>query len=289
MELSNKMIYILLTSTFFSFSVFSSVLTQYGDTNIFKKTENSNSAVVLSCNEFPKEIIEETSSPQESKDNCWWLDSGAIFRGDINSGSTNIGELPLNSYWRKVYFVTNPVDTDNGLHPQNIFRFINQEKWKNNIQSLSFKITKYHLSQSPNRNVSNGVLLMSHYQDGNNLYYAGLRVDGTAVIKKKINGVYITLGSKKYDTQSYDPQLNPIILPMNRWISEKFITQTTDDDSVRLKLFADLTGNGNWELLLDVKDTIASSGAPPIREEGNVGIRSDFMDVEFNNYKVEKL
>ena len=37
------------------------------------------------------------------------------------------------------------------------------------------------------------MLLFNRYQDGQTLYYGGVRVDGAAVIKKKLAGVYTTL------------------------------------------------------------------------------------------------
>jgi hypothetical protein len=290
MAFGSKMTYLLLTSTIFSFTIFTSLFTKYSEVNIIMPNSTSTLSIKRDCSEFSKGTLEETSSQIESRDECWWLDSGALFNVTTVSAGTITGELPVNSYWRKVYNLNNPIDTDFGLHPQNIFRLINKSKWQNSIQSISFKIDRYNLSGSPNRNMSNGVLLMSHYLDSNNLYYAGLRVDGTAVIKKKINGYYITLGSNKYDTlNTYNESTNPILLPTGRWIGEKFITQTDGNNSVRLKFFADVSGNGDWKLLLDVRDSETSSGAPPITREGNVGIRSDFMDIEFNNYKIEKI
>lgn len=241
------------------------------------------------CKYFNSDVLTEASSPEESGDKCWWLDSGASFSVLGGIGKTVLGELATTSFWRIKYETNNPADTDEGFHPQNIFRLVNKNKWQDSNQEVLFKIDKYNLSQSKNRNESNGVLLMSHYLDADNLYYAGLRVDGFAVIKKKINGKYITLGEKKYSNVKYNKQSGLVSLPMNKWIGEKLETKNNSDDTVELILYVDLSGSGEWQELLDLRDSLRSSGAPPLISAGNTGIRSDFMDVEFSNYKVEKI
>jgi hypothetical protein len=40
---------------------------------------------------------------------------------------------------------------------------------------------------------------------------------------------------------------------------------------------------------LEKKDEGNSFGESPFLKEGYAGIRTDFMDVEFNNYKIEEI
>jgi hypothetical protein len=240
------------------------------------------------CDSFVTGILEEAESLEKSADKCWWLDSGGIFNVKNGVSETIQGDLNPESYWKQIYQKNNPTDTDQGLHPQNIFRLVNKSKWQNISEQLLFRIKKYNQSTSPNRNATNGVLLMSRYVDGNNLYYAGLRVDGLAVIKKKINGTYITIASKQFANPP-NGKLESTALPLDRWIGEKFVTTNNPDGSVRLQFFADLSGSGEWQLLLDVNDTTSMSGFKPINDPGNIGIRTDFMDVEFSNFRVETL
>ncbi|HEX7586535.1 MAG TPA: hypothetical protein VF390_02800, partial [Patescibacteria group bacterium] len=147
----------------------------------------------ISSESETKIILEESSSMKKSKSPDWWLNSGGIMLSNSQEFSTNFGPLPKDSSWRKLYFKTNPKDTDDGYYPQNLFRLVTNDKWENFSQSVYFNINKLNLSESKNRNESNGVLLFNRYLDGNNLYYIGLRVDGEAVIKKKIAGKYYTL------------------------------------------------------------------------------------------------
>src|SRR3990172_10201649 len=123
----------------------------------------------------------------------WWLSSGAYLHVGSGVGSTIQGTLPSNDYWRRYYAQTSATDTDNGYRPQNLFRLVTRSRWQNFRQQIYFRIRRDNLSASPNRNASNGLLLMSRYLDQNNLYYAGIRVDGAAVIKKKYLGKYYTM------------------------------------------------------------------------------------------------
>ena len=116
-------------------------------------------------------ILYESGSESASTSPYFWLNSGAklIIANEI--GKTIQNELPVNDYWRLNYLHDNPIDTDNGLHPQNIFRVLTRSKWQNVKQIMSFKITKDELSSSPNRDSHNGLLLMTRYIDSNNLYF----------------------------------------------------------------------------------------------------------------------
>jgi hypothetical protein len=100
--------------------------------------------------------------------------------------STVTGNLPTNNAWRQIYQSSDPIDTDSGYHPQNLFRLVTRSKWGGNIsQQISVKTTALNQSVSLERNAWSGILLFNRYQDGNNLYYAGIRDDGHAVIKSK--------------------------------------------------------------------------------------------------------
>ncbi len=230
-------------------------------------------------------ILYESGSPDESSSPYFWLNSGAklIIKG--GRGMTIQGDLPTNDYWRKLYSSSNPLDTDNGYHPQNIFRLTSRTKWQNIGQSVYFKIIQDQLSSSPNREEYNGLLLMSRYnQDGSTLYYAGLRVDGYAVIKKKINGQYSTLAYVKIFPGVYNRSTNPNLLPKNTWLGLRSETKTNPDGSVTLSLYLDKNWNGVWTLIAQTTDK-----ANPITNQGYTGIRTDFMDVVFDNYDLRNI
>ena len=150
-------------------------------------------------------------------------------------------------------------------------------------QEMYFRILNDNLSESPNRNVSNGVLLMSSYQDQYNLYYAGLRVDGTAIIKKKRNGEYTTLAQEKIFPGEYGRSSNPNLLPKNQAIGIRMETRNTGA-GVDISLYTDLDGSGEWELAASAMDE-PNPLKGPLYGPGFAGIRTDFMDVEFWGYR----
>lgn len=232
----------------------------------------------------------EAGSLDSSSSPYWWLNSGAymVFKEDsrgFGRGFTNFGELPSNNYWRELYNRNNPVDTDNGYHPQNIFRLTTRSQWQDARQEAYFVIRENNLSESPNRNASNGLLLFNRYQDGDNLYYTGVRVDGSAVIKKKQNGQYTTLAQVKgIYPGSYNNSDNPNLLPKDKWIGLRSEVVNQSNGSVSIKLYLDKGWSGNWELVAETVDR-----KNPITKQGYGGIRTDFMDVMFENYRYRDL
>ena len=232
--------------------------------------------------------LEEAGSMNDSTSPYWWVNSGAYLYLADGLGKTVAGELPTLNKWRVIYAASNPVDTDNGYHPQNIFRLVTRSKWQNFRQEAYFKIKRDNLSASTNRNSSNGLLLFDRYQDGNNLYYVGIRVDGAAVIKKKKNNSYYTLGYKKVFAGTYNKDSNPNLLPKNTWIGLRSETVNNPNGSVTIKLFMDNGRTGVWTQLLSVQDGGRGNGGAIITE-GYGGIRTDFMDVEFDDYRATKL
>lgn len=224
----------------------------------------------------------ESGSPYESANDNWWLSSGGVFHSEDGLGRTNRGDMGILNPWYWVYFRSNPLDTDKGFHPQNIFRLVETRTWENATQTIYFRIDETNESGSPNRNASNGVLLFSRYQSSDDLYYAGLRVDGQAVIKKKQNGTYHTLGSAPVvPEETYDRDQNPNLLPVDTWIGMRSEV-VTRDSRVELKLSIDIGRTGAWTEVLRVEDS-----NEPITEPGFAGIRTDFMDVSFDEYSVE--
>ena len=240
------------------------------------------------CDRFTEGVLEESDMPEHSMETCWWVDSGGVFFVENGKGTTLKGILPTEAVWRLKYAHNNPTDTNVGFRPQNIFRLINRKKWTNVSQEVLFKVKDYDKSPSQNRNMSNGILLMSRYVDSDNLYYAGLRVDGTAVIKKKADGQYVTLATARYiESAEYDIDENPLLLPKNKWIGERLVTKNNPDGSVNLKLYINMDDSNKWRLILDVDDSLASSGSSPFTTPGNIGIRSDFMDVDFSDFQAK--
>lgn len=228
--------------------------------------------------------LEESGSMKSSRNSNWWLNSGAYMYFGNGQAKSIQGDLPALSTWRVAYSLSNPLDTDNGYHPQNILRLVTRTKWQNFIQQAYFKINKDNLSASPNRNESNGLFLFNRYVDGNNLYYTGLRVDGAVVIKKKYRGNYYTMAYKKVLPGSYNRSTSPNLIPKNQWIGLKSQLQTTVN-GVEIKFWIDW-GNGQWVEALSTVDNGKSYGGAAISKEGFAGVRTDFIDFELKDYDI---
>jgi hypothetical protein len=202
-------------------------------------------------------------------------------------GSTIVGDLAGDDVWRLKYSKSNPADTDNGYRPQNIFRLVNRASWGNYSQQAYFRVKNSNQSKSENRNESNGLLFFNRYQDAFNLYYAGLRVDGYAVIKKKMDGVYYTMAYEPFiKGGKYDREDNHNLIPVNKWVGLKTEVDNISGERVRIRFFVDEVGVGNWVLAAEAIDDGKKYGGRPILEDGHGGIRTDFMDVEFRDYLV---
>lgn len=236
-----------------------------------------------------KMTLQEAGKMADSASPNWWLNSGGVMDMGIGTAQTNLGPLPDNSYWQKLYAKTNARDTDGGFYPQNIFRLVTRGKWQNLDQQLYFTIDALNLSTSEFRSESNGVLLFNRYYDGDNLYYAGVRVDGDAVIKKKIGGVYYTLAEKNIfsDGKKYDRTDNPNVLPLHQWMGIRSVVTNLGGSGVDVKLYADLKDTGIWQMLLETKDDGTVHKTAPLADFGHAGIRTDFMDVHFKDYQIK--
>lgn len=231
-------------------------------------------------------ILHETGSMSESSSPYFWLNSGGKLLIKNGTGSTILGALSSSDRWAKLYKSSSSVDTDQGKYPQNLFRLLTRSKWNNASQEIRFKIDSVNKTNTPNRDGYSGILLMSRYLDGNNLYYAGVRMDGGAVIKKKYNGKYYTLASKKQVFPgTYNKSSNPNLIPEDKWMRLKSDARTQSDGSVIITLSLD-RGNGKFETLLTVKDTKANGGGT-LTKDGYMGFRTDYMDVIFDNYRIQ--
>lgn len=234
--------------------------------------------------------LNEAGSITQSTSPYWWVNSGAMMKLASSTGQTVQGDLPATNPWRLTYLAANPLDTDNGYHPQNIFRLVSKSIWSNARLEAQFYIAKDNWSTSPNRNQSNGLLLMNRYAlDGQTLYYAGIRVDGTAVIKKKYHGTYYTMTQPRIFPGTYvlGGQVN--LLPHNEWIGLRSETITNANGSVTVNLYMKRAADASWNLIATaVDDGVKYGNTPPILS-GAAGIRTDFMDVQFDTFKADPL
>jgi hypothetical protein len=55
---------------------------------------------------------------------------------------------------------------------------------------------------------------------------------------------------------------------------------------VEIRLYVDIGNTGNWKLAVTAVDDGLSYGGDAIRDAGYGGIRTDFMDVSFESYRI---
>jgi hypothetical protein len=233
-----------------------------------------------------REIVE-TGTMNESTDHCWWLSSGGTLSIRQNVAQTIQGPLGPGSPWRERYSQSNPRDTDDGEHPQNLLRLVTKARWQNYRQEMRFRINRINPSESTERGEWSGVLLFMRYQDSGTLYYAGLRMDGRAVIKKKFAGKYTTLGQRQVfgGPHTYARQARPSLLPLEQWMDMAGVVRNQADGTVRIELYTRPQGDtGDWQIAVEAVDD--GRLTPAITEAGHGGIRADFMDAEFAAYTV---
>lgn len=232
--------------------------------------------------------LEETSSPAESTSPYWWLDSGGRLILAAGVGRTVSGPLPSADRWRLRYKQTSALDTGDGYYPQNLFRLVTKGSWHNLEQSVRVYLADLNLTNTPNRGEWSGVFLMSRYVNKDNLYYTGVRMDGAAVIKKKFAGTYYTLAYKPifgFGT-SYDRDTVPNLIPGKQWLGLKNTIITRSDGAVAIDFYLD-QGDG-YELVLSVVDD-GRGGVPAIKGAGRAGLRSDYLDVWYDDYRATEV
>ncbi len=228
--------------------------------------------------------LKEAGAMSQTTSPYWWLNSGAYMNLSGGICKTSYAELPSTDYWRVLYNQTSAVDTDNGYHPQNLFRLVTKSTWGGTVtQQVRFNMSKLNLSASDQRNAWSGVLLFNRYQSGQTLYYAGIRDDGHAVIKSKKNGTYVTLKEVPVFPGTYNRDTNPTLLPFNKWMKIKTVVSDVSG-GVKIDLYLDKDDNNTWTLVASATDT-----NNPITSAGYAGIRTDFRDVMFDDYKVSQL
>lgn len=230
-------------------------------------------------------VLEETSPMEASLDPKLWLNSGGYFTVKNRVGATVQGMLPENDRWRLAHSISNPRDTEDGFRPQNIFRLVTRPRFADLTQELLFYIAAYNVVDSEERKESNGVLLMSRYKDGDHLYYAGIRVDGRPIIKKKVGKTYYNLAYPDAVYPGiYDRLNNTNLIPLKKWTGLRSSVATLENGYVLLRLWLDREALGEWELVAEALDDGSIAIAP--YDEGHAGIRADFMDAKFRSYRV---
>ncbi len=234
----------------------------------------------------PGTVLDAPSS-EKSTSLYFWLVSGSKITIAGGIGTTATGSSPAKSETRKEYAASDPVTSDGGTHPQNLFRMFLKDFVSEPSVQIYVKRIKDNLSNPANRNPYIGESLFARYQGEDNHYYGGLRADGAVVIKKRTGSKYQTLGSKKILPGTYDKESNYDLMPLNKWIGLKLEVLDTSKGP-QLTLYTDIGKTGTWTKVLSVVDDPARFG-PPVKGAGLVGIESDFADAQFDEFLVNPI
>jgi hypothetical protein len=227
-------------------------------------------------------VLTEANTPEESTHQFWWVESGGFVTTGNDGWKTIRGALPSEDIWRKSYLRRNPLDTASGYYPQNVFRLLSKEIIPARSQELYFTIDEDRISSSPNRNESSGIFVLSRYGNVDNFYQIGIQVNGNAVVKKKYNGLYHTLAESKILLSEYNEETKESLLPKSTKIGIKTEFEVIED-TLLIKLYID-QGEG-WSLALETEDNGDAYG--PVLPDGRIGIKSDFMDLNFIDYLLD--
>ena len=87
---------------------------------------------------------------------------------------------------------------------------------------------------------------------------------------------------------AYHRDTNPNLLPQNTWFGVRSVVKNLSGGRVQIQLYVDRTNTGKWELATEAIDD-GSVGGPVIAGEGYGGLRTDYMDVTFDNYYMKAL
>ena len=260
------------------------------DSHLLRTSEEKSSSYLLSENFDVNTTIHQAARKDLSQSDVWWVNSGGLLVIENGIASTLIGRLPTGSTLQERY-VGKAERTDGGFRPQNIFRLLTIEKWKDTSIELVFRVVGTDSTPSIERTASNGILLFGRYQDQDNLYYAGIRVDGYLMIKKKKDGEYKTLALQKVFDGTYDKEKTPNLIPQNKWMRLRAVYSNVRSELVDIEVSIDTDNDGEFDSETVVLDRGQFFGNfdTPYTQEGHAGIRTDFMDVEFSDYSITDL
>jgi hypothetical protein len=178
--------------------------------------------------------------------------------------------------------VNYPAQSDNGVHPQNMFLMLTKNSVTYPSAQVYFNRQTDNISNQANSNAWNGEAVLMRYIDAKNYYYGGIRVDGYAVIKKITNGKAQTIASKKLILGNYDPTSNPDLIPLQQWNGVRLEVDDTASGT-RLTLYTDLGRYHTWQQTASVIDDPAKFGSA-ITSPGRAGIESDYADALMDDF-----
>ena len=97
------------------------------------------------------------------------------------------------------------------------------------------------------------------------------------------------MAEKQIFPGDYEREKDMSLVPQIEWLTLRTETTTNKKGVVTISLFMKRATETKWTLLLKGLDTGTNFDSPPLVGSHPLGIRTDFMDVEFDNFMAEKL
>jgi hypothetical protein len=97
------------------------------------------------------------------------------------------------------------------------------------------------------------------------------------------------MDQKQIFSGTYDHDKHPNLLPHNTWIRLRSDTVTSPDGSVTVKLSMLDKKTNTFKLLLSAIDSGQYDKTSPVTGTHPIGLRTDFMDVKFDDILMQKL
>lgn len=232
-------------------------------------------------------------NPNASRSADWEMTSGSLF---ARKGVFWTGNPDSCSY------KGTPNSASTNCTDSNVFRLNTVRRFAGPL-AVSLKLKQiaeiHHPHCDSDDSCWHGTHVWLRYQNQFDLYYVSVnRSDGKVVIKRKVpcggdnSGTYVLLG----DYVPHDFRTGV-------WNSYTATIQTNPDSSVTIKLYdngysrsrpvdvaTDHGGtNPNWSLRCRIRGHYRSAAYPPITAAGAVGIRGDYANFEFADFRVSAL
>lgn len=195
-----------------------------------------------------------------------------------------------------------PNATSSNCNNSSIFRLNTKQSYSGNIQidlSLRQNTDIHDANCNANDTCWHGTHIWARYQSQYNLYYASVnRADGNVVLKRKVpcgsdnSGTYFVLGNYVPNNWS-----------VGQWNRYSLTVVDNADGSVGLKLY-DLNKSGttplvtgtdaggtnpSWSSGCSTPGKYSTAAYTPLRSSGQVGVRGDYANFNFDDFTVSQL
>lgn len=230
--------------------------------------------------------LQEADQERLSDSNEWWLEAGGLVHITDTGFKTLHGPVADDNQMRLKYAEYSSRVSDNGYHPQNSFRLYNRNSAENKHQEMTATVDADNLYNRDNVQPWNGLSQVMRFQDSDDYYFAEIRMDGKAVIKRVHDGLFTTLAAEKIFPGEYDAMENHNLIPLNTPIHMTSDITTTDDGNVEITFTVDVENDGNVEGQLSVVDDGSRYANDPLTKSGKSGVYSDYMEMTVTDYSV---